>query len=204
MKKEISTYKVLIFILVLLNAFLLYRVYNISNEKATLTIKDSKPNNYDSILFHQVYDAAIKSNGLKINTNLELTNSSDETIKISTLIKGSAVLVFDFKYVSCKTCFEDEMTRIVEMSKDFGVNNIILVSEFSSIREQYVLEKKYGINIYNIKNNSFGLPIEKEQFPFIFILDSDYTAKDFYVPTQQFFSMGNIFYKIVFEKYFKH
>jgi len=203
MKKEITIYKVLIMLLVVANVYLLLKESNYFSTERAVVNNEVQPKSYDSILFNEIYDAAIESNGRQINTHIELTNTDEKNISLENLVKSSSILVFDFKYISCKTCFEDEIERIVNLSDDFGKDNIILVSEFENIREQYVIEKKYGLRVFNIGSNEFGLPIEAGHYPFVFVIDSNFVAKDFYIPTQQFFSMGNIFYKIVFEKYFR-
>lgn len=203
MKKEISIYKLLLIVLVILNLFLLFKVYNESTKESITISNELSSVSYDSILFQDIFDAAIKSNGIKLNRNLEFTSSTDQKITLDKVVNNSTVLVFDFKHISCKTCFEDEMIRIIEVSKDIGINNVIFVSEFTNNRKHYVLEKKYGIKIYNLTNNYFGLPIEKGNYPFIFVIDSNFMAKDFYIPTQAFFNMGNIYYSIIYDKYFR-
>lgn len=204
MKTEKLTYRFIILTLVALNVFILYKYNHDKNAYPANDDVNTENNLYDTTLFHEIYDVAIESNGIKIDKNLTFTTCSDKILTLNELINSSPILVFDFKHISCKTCFEDEMVRIINVSNEIGHDNVIFVSEFKNRREQYVLEKKYGIKIFNIGEKQFGLPIENEYYPFIFIIDSNFIAKDVYVPTSEFFSLGNIYFSIIYEKYFRN
>ena len=203
MKKELLLYRILVLVLITLNAFLLYKHTCNKDTRVDDAYADDDRNTYDSTLFHDIYDAAMISNGIKVDKNLTFISSTDKKITLNEIMKTtSLILVFDFNHINCKTCFEDEMLRIIDVSKEIGQNKVIFVSEFENQREQYVLEKKYGIKILSIGNNQFGLPIENEYYPFVFTIDSSFIAKDVYIPTKEFFSMGDIYYNIVYNKYF--
>jgi hypothetical protein len=202
MKKETTIYRLIIVLLIIANIYLIFSKNKLSTNFSKFVENKQNENSYEGTLFSELYEAAIESNGILINKDIELFNVQNETIKLENLVKQHSIVVFDFTHISCKTCFEDELNRIVKLSDDFGKENIILISDFSSIREQYVIENQYGLKAFDKQDNEFGLPIEHEQYPYIYIIDTNCIARDFYIPTQQFFSLGNIYYKIIYEKYF--
>ncbi len=157
----------------------------------------------NNILLTELTGIQYESNGIPVDKEAQLETSFEDVVSIKDIINNSPKLIFNFKNISCKTCFEDEMERLISLSDKIGKDNIIFISKFTNIREQYVLEKKYGITILNIDNDSLGLPIEKKYYPFIFVIDNNLVAKDFYIPTTEFYFLGDIYYDIILDKYFK-
>ena len=198
-------YIFLILFLLGINIFLLYSYKQLKNRKSNPEVlltknENDEPNN---VLLTELTGIQYESNGTLIDGNAQLITSLEEVVSIKDIINHSPKLVFNFKNISCKTCFEDEMDRLISLSDKIGKDNIIFISKFTNIREQYVLEKKYDITILNMDNDSLGLPIEKKYYPFIFIIDKNLVAKDFYIPTTEFYFLGDNYYDIIFNKYFK-
>jgi len=209
MKNTNLIYKLIILVLLILNIFILYNCYqyktknSITTNNNTNDIKNNSNSPSDTVLLNDIFNVAAQSDGMKVNKFMSLSSISGKNISLQKLLNEEPKLIFDFTHISCKTCFGEEMLRILDFSEIIGKNKVIFVSEFQSEREQYVLEKKYNINIYNKNNKEFGLLIEKKYYPFIFVIDTNYTAQGIYVPTTQFYSLGNIYYNIIYDKYFK-
>jgi hypothetical protein len=202
MKTERSIYLIFITILVALNIYILYKYKHHKIEPEVKSISENPDIQVDTALYYNIFDIANASDNTKIDSNVILTTYTGNTLELFEVINNFPSLIFDFKHINCKTCFEDEMTRIINFSREIGTDNVIFISAFKNKREQYVLENKYGINVYDIGDKGLGLPIENEYCPFIFLLDSNYIADSFYVPTKEFYHMGNIYYNILYNKYF--
>jgi len=208
MKNSTIIYKLIILILAILNVFQAFLVYQFKNnsdhsvkKSFTADVIDSLSVN-DTVLLNEIFEIAERSSDKKINTNVRLLTSYGDTLSLSELLGDKAKLVFDFEHIGCKTCFDQEMNRIINYSGIIGQDNIIYISKYQSKREWVVLEKKYGISIYSKEVEKFGLPVEDGYYPYIFVIDDNAKSQGLYIPTTLFYSMGNLYYSIVYNKYF--
>lgn len=206
MKKFRFIFYVLIGLLVALNIYIIYQYKQClkqKNTQAVLSKQTESKTEHKNDLRLEIDNAVNRSNDLRIN-NIMCTSSDNNISEIKDLIAADSKLIFDFRNVNCNTCLEDEMIRLRIVGDKIGHNNIIYIAKFNNQRSQLVFEQKHLVEVYNIDDNVLGLPVENLHTPFVFVVDSSLIAKNIYVPIKEFFALGNIYYDLVYEKYFNH
>lgn len=124
-------------------------------------------------------------------------------VKLQEIILNSPILVFRFSLFNCTACVNFGLDKLQEYFKDFASNNrIILIYDDENMR---VSGSMFGKMPYVTKDRYIlGLPMEKSNTPFIFLLDSDMKAKQFFVPEKEMPSLTDEYLSIIKKRYFSN
>lgn len=191
----------IILFLILLNLVLLYRLNDINHSRNFITNNVEDETNIG--LLEDIYKAQIESNGFQISNTVKFKNSQNETKYLIDILSNGPKLFFNYTNYSCKTCVDEELLRLESLKPLIGDSNIICIASFESSRQRYVLYNKYGIEFYSIEDEGFGLPIDSKLFPYIFVADTTMLVSNIYIPTKDFYNLGDIYYTEVIARYFK-
>ena len=131
----------------------------------------------DSVTNNKLTIAAKESTGIKIDTNIILKTSDNNKIKLAKVLDQPPKLIFAFEDKSCEECINTELEILSKFTSVIGKENIIYISSFENSKNHLKFEKKKGIKVYNIADNHFGLPIESLDYPFLFLVDTNYTSQ---------------------------
>jgi hypothetical protein len=181
--------------------FLIFGLYFlVSNKQAflveqavrTRAYKDSIRNN----LFESYYMAISLSNGSKIDRNLLMTSNWGQTTPLSEVLIATKSLIFYYPKISCNSCFETELGL---MRANFSGNiwkNITLVTDEDDFEKLLMIKNSFGLinEIFSMKNQKFGLPADFLDIPYLFVLDSSFTAKHLFIPIKGHESLSVEYY----------
>jgi len=169
MKKVIIIISIILFSIIGIIAYTIHRAYNFIQSPLNHIIIT-----VDSATNLKLETASKESAGILIDTSVILLTSKNKKIKLSKLLKSPPKLIFSFEYRNCNECIERELNMLKAISKDFKPDKIIYLSNFENIREQKIFEKDNEIEVLNLKNSRLGLPIEGLEYPFLFVVDTNY------------------------------
>ena len=157
------------------------------------------------ITINQVQEQLIKN--LYKNELQKINNSEiyykNTLIEIKNLTIDSPVLIYRFSLFNCSPCVNFTLDKLKEHFPDFSTNNrIMLIYDDENMR---ISESMFGKNIYVTKDRySLGLPMEKINIPFMFILDEDLITKQFFVPEKGMPSLTDEYLSIIKMRYFSN
>jgi len=104
-----------------------------------------------------------------------------ELIKLSDITnKGYPVLVFRYSIFNCSTCVTTTLEKLKTHFSNLSTNSrIIYIYDDENLR---VSENMFGKMPYVSSDREIlGLPMEKKNMPFMFVLDSNLVVKHFFL-----------------------
>jgi hypothetical protein len=141
----------------------------------------------------------------KIDENAILFDENGDPITLKQLIQKKPKLIFKYSDLNCNVCVDEQITLLKKVVTKIGSENIIIISNYNSIRElsQFVRMNQLDIKVYNMKDNRF-FTIDSN-LPYYFVLDESFSLKLLYIPikgdaltVQQYFNKvgERFFYRI--------
>ncbi|WP_184547877.1 hypothetical protein [Mucilaginibacter sp. FT3.2] len=190
-------------ILVIINLLLLYKV---SNANST-----PKYDNSDSLrlVLNKYYhsNTVVNSqlnNNTKLSNNLLLTDINNKNIKLKALVPSGFKLIVRSSETGCSVCIENELNIIKKFAKIIGDGNIIVITTHSNARKLNVFKQTNNIPFKMYICPNLGMPFEKNsEKPFLFLLDADLTAQNFFIPEISERELSESYYSAIYKRYFK-
>lgn len=198
---KIKYSRIAILILIFANIFWIVKYQNIKNYSVKVQAPNEKAPASD--LLKELVSRQYESDGSRINPDLKIISPNGDTIQLVSLL-STPKLFINYKNISCKVCFDDEIERLKVFSTIIGKENIIFLNDFINIREQLVLTKEHGFNFYDIDDRSLNLPLDDEFYPYFVIINESWEAEDFYIPSVDYFDLGDIYLNKIVFKYFSN
>jgi hypothetical protein len=175
MKIKMKKKAFIIIFVILIAGFIIYKSFTIYQRLKTpfqnQTVK------VDSITNNRLKIAAKESTGIKIDTSIIMKTGNNNNIKLSKILEHPPKLIFVFEDKSCEKCIDIELETLNNFTSVIGEKNIIYISSFENTKKHLKFEKKKGIKIYNIAENHLGLPVENSEYPFLFLVDTNYLSQ---------------------------
>jgi hypothetical protein len=140
-----------------------------------------------------------ESEGCRLNIDIELADSVQFLSDIGQLPK----FVFFHTQLNCNVCVEGIMTVLNDYQNILCPKNRLFFAAYNNKRDVTLFKRMNHLNniVYNVK--SVGLPIEKLNLPFCFVMDKDMKAECVYIPLEGDSLLFKKYLKLVNEKYFK-
>lgn len=175
-----------ILVLMILNVVLSFRLksmksYFISENREYVGQLDKLQRDYRVLLANQFYQYG--SEGIVLADfylrNIEVCDS----FPVSSLIHDRDILFFRFKETNCDACVNRFMEFLKGISKDFPMQNIVILCGYTNVHEYrtFVRKNNLPIPVFNVKDIS-TLPVECQENPYFFVLSSDLRVKNIFIP----------------------
>lgn len=150
--------------------------------------------------FRDISTTCVYENEIRAVNNCRL-QISDDNIQLKDIVAKSPVLVFRFSIFSCSACVNFTLDRLKNYFVDFETNGkIVLIYDDENMR---VSDAMFGKMPYATQNrNILGLPLEKANIPFLFILDEEMKTKQFFVPEKEMPELTDRYLSVIKERYF--
>ena len=116
-----------------------------------------------------------------------LRDESRNEIQLSKLLEGKETLVFKFSSSNCSTCIQSGFSALRKIAKNIPRERLIILADKSNRREVQAL------------SNSMG---RDENVPFVFIIGEDLRMKDLFIPMKELPDYSDMYYRIIWKKYF--
>ncbi len=110
-------------------------------------------------------------------------NNTTDTLNLLENIHQET-LVFRFSAESCDVCVNFVISRLKNAFPDYAKNQRIML--IGSELNPRVKEGYYGKNTFSFIGGDMGLPAEKYNVPFLFIIDEDRISKMGFVPDKAY------------------
>jgi hypothetical protein len=137
--------------------------------------------------------AQLDSEGRLLKFDIGREDSSDFFKEIETLPK----LIFFHSELSCNVCVEDNLALINDFCNDVGSANVLFLASYNNRRDLHLFRtlNQIASYVYNVK--SVGLPAERLNLPFCFIINDGYKAESVFIPLVHDKNVTFIIYLII-------
>lgn len=127
----------------------------------------------------------LKSEGLKLSPEFLLVNNESDTLFLTDLVADTKLIV-NLSTVDCNKCLSSEIKILETIYKNFNQDNVLVFVNYRTHQDINVFSRlnRLKINTYNKSFKSFGIPLEEGNENFIFIIDKDLTASNFFVANE--------------------
>lgn len=201
--------KIKIIIITVLMFFLIYSIvasknnqkYNndiIVNIKNSLDIEKKRGLVRDYFL-----NLELKYNDYKISDELNLIDEKGNIFRIKEKLNTKKI-IFRYSELQCNVCVEKQIQSLKRYKDKIGVDNILIIADYSNFRNLIVFKKinSLDIPVYNL-SKKMSLEIEKKDIPYFFIADNSLVAKDYFIPIKEIKNYTDNYLNTMYIKHFK-
>ena len=161
-------------------------------ERAVETYQDEA----ESLLF--VDTLRIKSSGMVLNKEIYLFTDENDSILLQDVFdKNESILFFRYTELNCQICVDNEILLLKKWVAQ-SQTRLIILSSYESIRDLYLFVRTNqipGLEIYNLKNQKLGLPLERFNTPYYFMSDSSLKAARLFIPEKSFPERSKVYFR---------
>lgn len=194
-----SIYTVLIGINIMLLSFYFHERQNNALPVEKFNKLHLEYNNLKNNYFLQLND-----NLSFINPNKKIIDIFGDTLSLKDIMFHKPKLVFSFSTFACSSCVESAIERLENIETGVGCENIILLTNYESVRDLVVFYKRTKLNypIYRINDEFFNLGVDKIHLPYFFVLKDDFRIQDIYIVDQINLNVTKKYLEIISKKHF--
>ncbi len=166
-----------------------------TNEISKFATKKVTVDNINNALVRNIYlkeDLKVKNNKLLFY---------NDTIFLSELCCNHTCLIFRFSLFNCSMCVNSVLEKIKDIFPNYK-DNTKIVFMYDSVNGR-ITENMFGKMPYmSLKEDILGIPMEKINIPYMFILDSTLVVKQFFVPEKSMPELTDTYLNIIKARYF--
>lgn len=200
MKKK---FIIVIFTMLFLNGLLVYKIkFAKNNNIVSEDIIDKVETMYQNKFIIEK-----ENENLKLNSSTKLVNINRDTLFAKDVFKKRSI-VLRYSVLNCGDCVDAETAILSAMKSDFS-DKICIITYYDKIRGlifDYKKLEKLGLNkipIYLLIDNELGIPLEKQNVPYYFNIDSTLTMSNFFIPIKDKPRLSNSYLNSSLKNFFK-
>ncbi len=186
----------------LMNLGLMFKINTIKKE-SLLSMKNQLENfnQYLELYYDQLFQEQL-NNGTKIIHTIEVQDELKNKSSLGELFDASPKIVLRFSELGCNACIEEELAIIKEYALKIGNKNILILTNYTNSRKILNFKTKNNIDFEVLSCDNLGLPFEKENRLYTFILDSTFMVNNFFIPEKTLPKLSKNYYTAIIQKYF--
>ena len=192
--------------ILIINIFVLFKNNKEGKIQSELCLEQYNKIDYFSKLLIFNKKEAILNNGIALPPNLLLLNENNDSVLLSDLIErnnNSPKLLIRFSADACDICLDEEIKVLNDFIPLIGAENIMIFASNYNIRSLRIRQNKLSINLPFYSIEDIGIHFEKRHNNlFVFLVDKEFTVKDFYVPDKIFPDLSKDYYNTITTKYY--
>jgi hypothetical protein len=116
---------------------------------------------------------------------LDFKISSSDSSQLQKEFGGLPKLVFFHSELNCNSCVEENLSFLNSLGNIIGNENILFLASYRSKRDLTIFKRINQIKYHTYNVPSVGLPIEKLNYPFCFIINMDRKAECVFIPIKE-------------------
>jgi len=149
-----------------------------------------------------------ENENLKMPNSLKLLDMQGDSIFAKDIF-SKKMLVFRYSILNCSDCVNAEFDGLINefLIDKSKIKNTCLLAYYEKARDLLVDYRKFqdkhiNIQMYILPINQFNIPIEIQNLPYFFTIDSSLIMSDFFIPMKEKPDWSISYLKLVFKKYF--
>ncbi|HEX8019275.1 hypothetical protein [Mucilaginibacter sp.] len=144
------------------------------------------------------------NNNIRLDPDLVLTDIDGKNVKLKSLVASDLKLIVRSSEAGCSACIENELKTIEKFAKVIIDTNIIVITTHSNVRKLTVFKQTNNIPFKMYICPDLGMPFEKKsEKPFLFLLDTNLNAQNFFIPEITEAEISQRYYTSIYKRYFK-
>ena len=188
-----NLYKLGIALLIILNLFILA----LKNFEKKQIFRIISKNNGEKKLIKDVLLLNILSFRTKLNNQFVYSIANNDSVLFSDLSKDKNKLILYYAGTSCDICVDSAITAI--KVNNVHPDNVLVITNITNWNQLYIEQKKYEVyKIFSLQKE-LGLSFDELNYPFYFILDSNFFVNCMFIPDKSLPSLTNEYIKYVKE-----
>lgn len=146
----------------------------------------------------------LKSNGALIEKELSLKNYKGEEFALNNKLT-SKKLIFRYSELHCDECVDQQIESLKKYKERIGNENILILADYANINNLILFKRLNSIEIpvYRL-SKKMNLKLEEKDVPYFFVIDSSFTARDFFIPIKEIDGYTDNYLNIISEKHFNN
>ena len=161
--------------------FVLFSVFVIlsCNHKGTEQKRTDEESDYLQLVERKINALTARNQHLKIEN--QAVYQGNDTLEITDLkqIAESNLFFFYFSSHTCSPCIQQTVNYIKEVWPDY--ENDDRITFIASDYEPKYRQNCYGKTLVTLSKGQLGIPLEKEQVPFLFTLSDELTIENLHI-----------------------
>jgi hypothetical protein len=186
-KKKIYTWRLMVFLLLIINGLLLARVRSINNQRKKLIIQQSTFHDIISNKQHIIETKdwlQFESENDEISSSIEVIDENKNKIQLKEMLSKQPKLVFRYSELNCQQCVDTVFKRLKQLAEEVGKEKILILSSYSNHRDLLLFKRinQIDLEVYNLNETKLDISVEEVNIPYMFLLDNDFRAKFVFIP----------------------
>jgi hypothetical protein len=145
-----------------------------------------------------------KRSDASVLKNIKIESSDNRLVWLKDVIGNSPRIVMVYSELNCGVCVDNEVENLKKIAVDVGSENIIFLSSYNNPRDMWTFKRlnKLDMDIYNLHYQKLGIPIEDDNTPFIFLIDSTLTSTMVFMPIKEVPTYSEQYYTLMKQRFF--
>jgi hypothetical protein len=165
--------------------------------------KEERLQEVERIFQNKFFDEKRNEN-LQLDESLKLLSINKDTVLAKDVLKNK--LVFRYSQSNCRLCIDSEIDLLIKNST-LITNEICVVASYDRFRGVIVDKRKFVQNgLKNVKiywaQRNINIPVEKENVPYYFYLNSDFTLSNIFIPIKEYPKLSQGYLKFTLKNFF--
>ncbi|MCX6149235.1 MAG: redoxin domain-containing protein [Ignavibacteriales bacterium] len=172
------------------------------NNISKLTLKTDRKSLTDE--FKNFYEFQLRAESKSIPQEMAIFNDKSQIITLSNLIGNSPKIILKYSELGCSVCIDKQIENLKKVSQKIGNQNIIILASYRQKKNLILFKRlnKLNFEIYNMKEQEFGLVPEQYHLPYFFIIDSTMQMKYIFIPSKDLPELSEVYFRYIIEKFF--
>jgi len=154
--------------------------------------------------YHNKFFNEKQNENLQFNKNLKLITINRDTVLAKNVLKNKLVLRYNES--NCRLCVDSEIDILIKNASLIS-DEVCIVATYSKFRGIVVDKRKFDKNkLKNIKiywvSSNLKLPLEKQNIPYYFYLNSNLTLGNVFIPMKERPKLSQIYLKFALKNFF--
>jgi hypothetical protein len=192
----------IIFSLLAINVYTIIRFYRFKKQNITASPVVSEHDELHSYTIN--FATNLRNSNFRLE-EVRAKDSSGTVFSLKDLINNNQeqILVCRFSELHCESCVNFSIQLFRHWVDSIGKNNVLLLGSYRNnkiFNRTKPLYSIHNLNVYNIQ--PLNIPAEELGYPYYFVLHSDLTISDAFVPDKATPIIANNYLKLINERYF--
>jgi hypothetical protein len=199
--------KLLIFIILSLLAVNVYTLINFHQfKKQNIIVSHQNTSESDELYSYKInFEANIRNSNIKLN-EIAVKDSLSNVLPLKDVLKNGQeqILVCRFSELHCESCVNFSIQLFRQWSDSIGTDNMLFLGTYRNnkiFNRTKPLYDIHNLNVYNIPK--LNIPVEEFGYPYYFVLNTDLTISNVFIPDKATPNITNNYLKIINERYFR-
>jgi len=151
------------------------------------------------LLSEKIIDQTAILGSFDFPSDMKLLDEDGQKSSVLKMLDGKAKLFFRFTDLNSNKCVKSTLPLLKKLSKQIGVNNIVLLTSSSQSYEAQIFCQKNDMHypFFEIEKSQLHVQVEILDKPYFFIMNKDYKVQSLFIPDENFAVLTTLYFSKV-------